>query len=212
MYPLTKGSLATLVVSTTLLFAATVAHAADEPRARTDALLGAFMRVKPLPDDGSVLSDGDKASNRKVFEELDTYFDYDTFTKACLGANASKFSAEQRSRFDSVFKELIRRIAYPDSGTFLKKSKTKLNPAKIEGKKATVLLNVEVPAEDLEMETLFHWQNSGGWRVVDVSFDGASLVKDYQNQFGRIITKDGVDGLLNKLDKRLKKALEESVL
>lgn len=195
-----------------VLLAFSSASAADDPKARTDALLKAFTKVKPLPGDGSKLTDADKASNRKAFSELDEFFHYETFTKECLGPHASKLSAEQRAKFDSVFKELIQRIAYPDSGAFLETSKNKLNPAKINGADATVVLDVQVPAEDLEMKTTFHWKNLGGWKIVDVAFDGASLVKDYQNQFGRIITKDGVDGLLKKLDKRLQKAREDSVI
>ncbi|MCK5689855.1 ABC transporter substrate-binding protein, partial [Myxococcota bacterium] len=42
----------------------------------------------------------------------------------------------------------------------------------------------------------------------DVLFDGASLVKDYSNQFARLIKKNGVDGLIEKMKKRLKKEEE----
>ena len=202
---------ATILFGSVFLAVAT-ASAASDPRGQTDELLKAFIKDTPLPDDGSDLSDADKAANQKVFSELDSYFHYETFTKGCLGPHASKFSAEQRSKFDNMFKELIQRIAYPDSGAFLATSQNKLNPAKKKGGKATVLLNVEVPEDDLELETTFHWQNLGGWKLVDVAFDGASLVKDYQNQFGRIIAKDGVDGLLKKVEKRLKKARKDSVI
>ena len=38
--------------------------------------------------------------------------------------------------------------------------------------------------------------------VVDVAFDGAPLTKEYQNQLGRVIDKDGVAVLLRKVEKR----------
>ena len=63
--------------------------------------------------------------------------------------------------------------------------------------------------EDFEITVTFHWMDSGSdWRIVDVSFDGASLVKDYQNQFGRIIDKEGAKGLLKRMVDRLQE--EES--
>ena len=37
----------------------------------------------------------------------------------------------------------------------------------------------------------------------DLSFDGSSLVKDYENQFTRIIKKDGADALARKIQARL---------
>lgn len=41
----------------------------------------------------------------------------------------------------------------------------------------------------------------GALRLVDVRYDDASLLVDYQNQFGRILAKDGPDGLLAALAK-----------
>ena len=43
---------------------------------------------------------------------------------------------------------------------------------------------------------------AAGLKLADLSFDGDSLVRDYQNQFSRIVTKDGAEGLLKKLDQR----------
>ena len=67
----------------------------------------------------------------------------------------------------------------------------------------------ELVKEDFEITVTFHWMDSGSdWRIVDVSFDGASLVKDYRNQFGRIIDKEGAKGLLKRMVDRLQE--EES--
>ena len=39
-------------------------------------------------------------------------------------------------------------------------------------------------------------------RIVDVSFEGDSLVKDYQNQIARVVDKQGGAGLLKVLDEK----------
>ena len=41
---------------------------------------------------------------------------------------------------------------------------------------------------------------------MDVAFDGDSLIKDYQNQFARIIDKEGVAGLMKKMDEKKRRA------
>jgi ABC-type transporter MlaC component len=35
-----------------------------------------------------------------------------------------------------------------------------------------------------------------------VAFDGDSLIKDYQNQFARIVDKEGASGLMKKVDEK----------
>lgn len=47
----------------------------------------------------------------------------------------------------------------------------------------------------------------GNWRAIDVITDGVGLVENYRAQFNRIIAKEGMDGLLARMRKKLK-ALE----
>jgi phospholipid transport system substrate-binding protein len=43
---------------------------------------------------------------------------------------------------------------------------------------------------------------SGKLKVYDVKTDGVGLVENYRSQFDKIISKDGVDGLLDKMKKK----------
>jgi phospholipid transport system substrate-binding protein len=113
-------------------------------------------------------------------------------------------SADQRAKIQPMFRELIRLVAYPKSGVFLKNAQIALKAGKRESDVATIEMKASLPKEDLETSIVFHWQDKAGTlRIVDVSFDGSSLVKDYRNQFGRIIDKDGIDGLIKKMSTRL---------
>jgi len=59
----------------------------------------------------------------------------------------------------------------------------------------------------MEVGLIFHWVQVGkNFKLFDLSIDDASLVKDYQNQFGKIIKEEGADSLVNKLKKRLDEA------
>lgn len=188
---------------------ATSAHAKDDAEARTHQLLEAFKGVHTAPE-GSELSDADKDSNETAFKTLDGFFDYDKLSNGPIAPNKKAFTKDQLARFNKMFQELIRRIAYPRSGAFLKQAALTVKKVKVEGKNADVNLHASIAEQDLETDVLFHWADEGEWRVVDVSFDGASVIKDYQNQFTRIIKKEGVEGLLKKVSTRLDQELKGS--
>lgn len=195
------------------LMIGTSAAAEPGPGERTDAIIAAFKAVKPIPEEGE-LSAADKQANVKAFADLDGFFDYDRLTGDPIEPHKKSLNAAQQKRFREAFRELIRLVAYPNSGTFLSQAKTTVKAPKVDGNLAAVAMHTALPKEDIEIDVLFHWQKSGGaWRIVDVSFDGASLVKDYQNQFGRIIAKKNGSGLMDAIEKRLvKERTERKVL
>ena len=44
-------------------------------------------------------------------------------------------------------------------------------------------------------------QKSGAWKVQDVAIDGASLVINYRGSFSKEIRENGMDGLIERLNK-----------
>ncbi len=203
--------LSLLALGLTTLGLASPASAAD-PLTRTDELVRAFRAVKSAPE-GKTLTSAEKQANSAAFTALDAFFDYDRLTGDSIAAHKDKFKPDELARFSTGFRELIRLVAYPKSGSFFEDAKTKLKLGKRRGKAADVEMHARLEKEDFETTVTFSWEESGGaLRLVDVSFEGGSLVKDYANQFGRIIGKDGVAGLLKKLESRLTKERETSVI
>jgi phospholipid transport system substrate-binding protein len=45
-------------------------------------------------------------------------------------------------------------------------------------------------------------EKSGAWRVIDVKVEGISLVLNYRDQFASVLSRDGADGLLERLRKK----------
>jgi ABC-type transporter MlaC component len=186
------------MIATSLLCLALAAKPAAVER--TESFVNTLLKVKP--DDGK-LTAKDKEANQKLFTELDGFFDFDTLTTAPIAPRADKFSAEQKAEFSKKFRELIRLIAYPDSGSFFKKADYKVGDPKEAAGEITVPIDAKVVKDDLQTKVEVHWKTVGGTlRIVDVGFDGDSLVKDYQNQMVRIVDKDGPKGLIEKIDKR----------
>lgn len=191
----------TLAVAT--LLAMPAAHAKSNALERTQALVDTFKTVKDAAE-GATLSAAERTANEAAFKKLDDFFDYATLTSEPFAPHKAKINEAQRAKVQPMFQELIRLVAYPKSGAFLKRAKLGLSAGKQAGDTADVAMSAAVAAEDFQTTVVFRWQDKGGtYRIVDVSFDGASLVKDYKNQFGRIIEKDGADGLIKKMSTRL---------
>ncbi len=182
-----------------VLLAVPATHAAEaDPLARTRALIALFEKVQ-APPEGAAPTEAMRRANADTYAALDGFFDRQALTTAPIAPHREKFSDAQAERFAAVFWALLRLVAYPDSGAFLREAETELGEA---GDAAT-RLKARLPKDDLETEVVFRWKpGPDGLRVVDVDFDGASLMKDYQNQFGRLIAKHGVDGLIAKLEAR----------
>ena len=188
--------LKTLTVALALLapFAASAA-AKDPAQAKTDQMIAAFKAVK---------AGAGEAANAKPYATLDSLIDYDTITARSIEPRAAKFTAAQKAQFYKRFRELIRLQAYPDSGAFFRDAKLTFKPVTTEGNVSNVPFRAYIAAEDLETNVTLHWTKAadGSLKMTDVSFEGDSLVRDYQNQFAKVVDKEGVAGLFKKLDER----------
>ncbi len=185
------------------LGAAGTARAAAPAVDRTEAFIAAFKKVKS-PDKPTA---ADRKANEPAFAELDRFMDFDAITSRAIEPRASKLSAKQKADFSSKFRELIRAIAYPNSGQFFRDAKLKIGDASEKNGATVVPIDARVVKDDLHTKMELYWSRpkgapDGALKLIDVAFDGDSLVADYQNQFARIVDKEGAAGLLKKLDEK----------
>jgi ABC-type transporter MlaC component len=191
-------------IAITLCLAALPALAADraeDAKKRTQGFIDGLMKVK-IAEEGKELTKADKDANLKIFTELDAFFDWAYLTSEPVAPRADKFEKGQKEEFEKKFKEVIRLIAYPDSGNFFRKAKWSITTSKDEGGDKTAV-RIEASRDDIDTKVDMKWKLlDGQLRIYDVAFDGDSLVQDYKNQMTRIIDKGGVKDLLAKVDKR----------
>jgi ABC-type transporter MlaC component len=112
-----------------------VAQAKDAPEARTQQLLDTFKQVKEAPE-GGALSDADRAANEALYKTLDGYFDYDRLSSEPIAPNKKAFSSAQLASFHKAFQDLIRLVAYPRSGVFLRQAQVSVKKGKAQGKRS----------------------------------------------------------------------------
>ena len=192
-----RTTLALSLLLPTFAFAATLG---EEGTKRAQGFIDNLLAVKS--SDEGPLPKADVDANLKVFAELDTYFDWDYLMSEPIKPRVDKFSPAELADFNKKFKEVLRLAAYPDSGAFFRKAKYKLTAPKEDGPEK-VTVGLDAKREDLETHVDLHFRKLGGaLRLYDVSFDGDSLVKDYQNQMVRIIDKGGAKELIAKIEKR----------
>lgn len=171
------------------LIVSSQAHALDTPDAQLQSMIKALKSVAK--------------NNEPSYKSVDPYIDFDTLTLRSIKPHIDKFSDKQIKQFTKTFGTLIRAIAYPQSSTFYKDAKANYESAEINGKTALIHSQTTIEKEDFEMDVGYEMTKSTAWRLTDLYIDEDSLVKDYQNQFGRIISKDGVDGLIQKVKEKL---------
>lgn len=134
------------------------------------------------------------------------YFDYSQLVKKPIEPHRAKLSSKQMKRYSALFTELLKMA--PFIAALNDEGGVEYSVAKPVKEKSDVRVAVQTynPSTDMESSVAFVWRDGGkksGWRIVDVQLDGASMVKGYQNQFGRILKKDGPEVLLKRLEDKL---------
>ena len=173
------------------------------PQSQTQALVVALKKVV-IAGEGKQLTDAQKDSNKSAFAELDALFDYDQLCHDAIAPHRAQLSPAQLGRYNKTFRSLLRLVSYQRSALFVQQAELTIGAPKMVGQRAMVQMHASMRAEDVQTDIGFIWQRDGAtWRIVDVNFDGVSFVKDYQNQFGKMIKKYDPEGFLKKLGDRL---------
>lgn len=164
--------------------------------------------------------------NKSAQSSIEGILDIDFMAKRAMNLHWKKMSASQKKEYLSVFKKLLRHLAYKKSGEYFTSNKYKIGNEMednirdyLTSKKKerldviTVTMKVDYKAKTgVKKETItFHFIKQDGKLIVfDVELLEGSLVKDYRNQFSKTIREEGgVDGLIKKLNKRYKEEMSK---
>lgn len=174
--------------------------------AATKAVIAVFLTIQDTPDQG-MLSSAVQRSNCEAYAKIDEYFGFDVMFEAAIGPNKRHLTPAQLAGLKRDFMFLIRRLAYPKSGSLFRSADYQLRGPIVGSDTVDVMMDAYIAEEDIDSLITYHWrQVNGRWRVVDISFDGASLALDYRNQFTRLIREHGVQGFLDKVHRKVVEA------
>ncbi len=150
-----------------------------------------------------------KASAKALEKEVDKLLDYQWIAEAALGGPSSYAGqcAERCDEFEKLLGELIRqnylrllRKADGQEVQYLGEKTGKTGAVKIDTKLA---VEKNGRTQDVVVAYVLHRQG-GHWQVRDIITDGVSLAKTYRYEFKQIHAKDGIDGIIAKLEQKLK--------
>jgi phospholipid transport system substrate-binding protein len=150
--------------------------------------------------------DAYKADKNKFYAVVDEVllprFDVNTITKLVLGRNGKTATPEQKARFSKAFKNsLIRNYADALLDNY-NSVEAKFQPVRMAADATDVTVKSELTYKDSPPIQVSFAMNlvDGDWKVYDVIISNLSLISSFRGQFNEEIKKNGLDGLIAKLE------------
>lgn len=175
------------------------ALAADTP---VDMVRGTSREVLDL------IKQDDGKNSAKVREQVEKLvlpkFDFQRMTALAVGRGWREANPQQQTELAQQFQSLLSRT-YSSTMTRFKNAQIDVKPNATfanDGREATVKSEVTLPSNgDKKPVSIDYtlYKTPQGWKVYNVSVEGASLVTVYRNQFNEEIRKNGIDGLIKVL-------------
>lgn len=137
-----------------------------------------------------------------VEEILLPHFDTEYASRLILARSWREASEEQRERFqDAMYESLIR--TYADGLLEFTADSMKVLPMRGEPDGDRVTVQTEIKLDDgtkAPVNYVMH-EADGQWKVFDVYIEGISYVLNYRKQLGAEIQQEGLDEVIEKLEK-----------
>jgi len=174
------------------LFTAAAAHA----ETATQALKARDAEIRAvLPKQGTEPT----PAQRKQIENIVTKaVDLEGMAKAALGDTWNQTPKAKQKKFLDAFVFRFRKVTGEQLDQY-RSTDVKYLPETKEGDDTIVPTEVVVKGEPTRIDYRMR-QESGGWRIVDIIIDDVSTVENYRASFNRIIKKEGMDGLIARLN------------
>jgi len=192
---------AMLLASTLSLVPGSFAVASEAPdvivKTTTDAVLNEFaQRRDELEADQGKLYE-------LVAEKVLPHMDFKRMSRMVLGRNWKKATPEQQASFTNEFRSLLVRTyataLFEYSGQPIEYAAFRMADGADDAQVKTMIDAGAGPKIPLSYSLA---KDADEWKVYDVSIDGISLVTNYRSSYSRIVKKNGVDGLIEKLAKK----------
>jgi phospholipid transport system substrate-binding protein len=142
---------------------------------------------------------------RRLIERLmGALLDYDAIARDALGAVFDTLPPERRRDFITTFAALTRRtfVARLEN----QKARTSYEAETIDGSEARVTATLAVLGSTPDARTRIEYRlerKDNDWRITDVVVDGTSLVATYKRQFRRLVAREGIKGLMERMHDQL---------
>lgn len=191
-----KKSLIILVFLQRTLFAQT-----SDP---SELVLQKYQEIKELVKKYPEKEDFHKA----IRDIMDTFVEYRELSKRTLSDEWDKLKKKQQDEFVNEFKKMIQRTYVKRFDPNKEVEVLKREDTKIE-QDGTVTVFSTIKSGKSEVKVDYRFLKKGGqWWAFDVIIDDVSMVQKYRKQFHDIMSKEGFEGLMQRIKKKNAKSQE----
>jgi len=168
----------------------------EAPRALVAATVRQVLDVLAEPG----LDDAQRS--RRIEALAFSVFDFKTMGKLVLARNWKKLDKEERVVFAEEFRQYLARN-YGSRLERYEKAEVEVLRARVEPRNdVTVLTRVVGSQYDgIEMNYRLR-ERKGQWKIIDIVVEGVSMLANFRAQFSEVVSREGVDGLLNAMRNR----------
>lgn len=197
---------ASFVLSMVLSLSVPAAEVAPDQLARevTDKIVALLKANKDL------YAKDHKQLYAMVDENVLPNFDFRAMSRTVLGRYWRGASEDQRTRFTGEFRDLLVRT-YATALLKYNDEKIVYLPFKLTPGERTATVKSEVRRSDggppIALNYSFY-RTDAGWKVYDLTIEGASLVTTYQSTYAERVQREGLDALIASLTRDNKAAAE----
>jgi len=132
---------------------------------------------------------------------ISAIFDYSEMAKRSLGKHWNVRTAAEKKQFAELFATLLEN-SYAGKIESYNNERIVYIKDIVEDEYAEVKSKVVTTARDEFTLDYRLFKQNGKWMVYDVIIEGVSLVSNYRSQFNKIITANGYDKLVKKLESK----------
>ena len=197
-----------LIATTALVLATTVAHAQTAPDVWIKQISGEV--IDAVKADKAIQAGDTKRIQALVDAKILPGVDFQRMTAASVGRYWRQATPEQQKRLQDEFKTLLVRT-YAGALTQVRDQTIELKPLRAKPEDTEVVVRSEIKGKGEPIQLDYRVAKAGeGWKIYDVNVLGVWLVESYRASFAQEISASGIDGLITKLAEKNKAAAAKS--
>lgn len=185
-----------LLVLTTSIFMASVAWASptDDVKKTVDEVVRIVSNKE--------MKKNETKRRQALKKTISTIFDYPEMAKRSLGKHWNDRKPQEKKQFTELFATLLEDSYAGKIESYNNEKIVYIKEFQEDDDHAVVKSKVVTAARD-EFSLDYHlFKQNGKWMVYDVVIEGVSLVSNYRSQFNKIITANGYEKLVKKLQSK----------
>jgi len=142
--------------------------------------------------------------SEKFWEIVLPRFDTQEIAKRSLGTHWNEITEEQKKEFVQLFVELVKRSYQGTLERHATDAQFFFDQERVEGNFAEVNSRILPPSQEKAVSVNYRLHRVGEqWLIYDVVAENISLVRNYRNQFDRILKESSYEGLVQALRKKV---------